>query len=34
MDMMTIGKGGMLEGQYRAEVFLCVIAHVCAVLAC
>ena len=27
MDMMTIGKGGMLEGQYRAEVFLCVVAR-------
>ena len=25
MDMLTIGKGGMLEGQYRAEVFLYVI---------
>jgi hypothetical protein len=28
MDMLTIGKGGMLEGQYRAEVFLCVVKSV------
>lgn len=28
MDMLTIGKGGMLEGQYRAEVFLCVVKTV------
>jgi hypothetical protein len=28
MDMLTIGKGGMLEGQYRAEVFLCVVQSV------
>ena len=27
MDMMTIGKGGMLQGQYRAEVFLCATCH-------
>jgi hypothetical protein len=25
MDMLTIGKGGMLQGQYRAEVFLYVL---------
>jgi hypothetical protein len=27
MDMLTIGKGGMLQGQYRAEVFLCATCH-------
>jgi len=29
MDMMTIGKGGMLQGQYRAEMFLCTSPHCC-----
>ena len=29
MDMMTIGKGGMLQGQYRAEMFLCAPPHCC-----